>query len=213
MRTSFGSFGEAGILAPTVPMDISARTQRERVLTGLAQSCAEKTFSTATVADIVANASVSRATFYKHFENKRVAFAAAVELFAGQLEETASEAYASGTSPTDALHKATDAVLGYLATAPACARLLLLETPIVDFALLARHRDRLIGALETEWGTPEPARPDPRIAFGRAQVLMADYVTAGRTEQLPELLPELVYISLLPFLGQAEALEQAKRNR
>lgn len=61
-----------------------------------------------------------------------------------------------------------------------------------------------------------PTRPeirgesDPRAAFGRAQVLILDQLVAGRVKQLPKLLPEIVYIAILPFAGHDEALRQAR---
>jgi hypothetical protein len=54
-------------------------------------------------------------------------------------------------------------------------------------------------------------RPDPRIAFGRAQVLIYSQITAGQAKRLPELLPEIVYIALLPFSGHEQALRQARQ--
>jgi AcrR family transcriptional regulator len=45
----------------------------------MTESCAEKTFAATTIADIVGKASISRATFYKHFTNKRECFDAAAD--------------------------------------------------------------------------------------------------------------------------------------
>jgi AcrR family transcriptional regulator len=216
MRHEFGSFEEPGVLAPTMPIDIGARSQRQRILAAMADSCAEKAFASVTIADIVAHASISRATFYKHFENKRECFEAAVEHFAGMLEAAAGSAYASAPLPTKALQSAIATVLQLLAANPPYAKLLLIEAPTVDPTIVGRYRDRVIGALEAAQGprkTLDESGPDPRIAFGRAQVLMADYVAAGRAEELPELAHELVYIALLPFVGQKRALDQAKLAR
>jgi AcrR family transcriptional regulator len=196
-------------------MDIGARSQRERILDAMAESCEKKAFAATTIADIVAHASVSRATFYKHFENKRECFEAAVKFFGEQLEAAVSEAYARGDSAPEALHKAAAATLEVLAANPAGARLLLIEAPSVDPIIIGRYRGLVIGALHGEWGRAKKdgaTRPDPRIAFGRAQVLMADYLAAGRAEQFLELRPELVYIALLPFVGQDEALKHAKQD-
>ena len=44
-------------------------------------------------------------------------------------------------------------------------------------------------------------------------MLVADYLAAGEAEQLPELLPEIVYVLLLPFVGHEEALAQVKLAR
>lgn len=90
MRHEIGSIGEPGVLMPTVPADIGARLQRQRILDGMAASCAEKTFAKTTIGDIVERAAISRATFYKHFANKEECFEAAVEQFVEELEEAAA---------------------------------------------------------------------------------------------------------------------------
>ena len=51
---------------------------------------------------------------------------------------------------------------------------------------------------------------DPWLAFGRAQLLIFDRVTAGEAERLPELLPEVVYLTVAPFAGHDAALEEAR---
>lgn len=76
--------------------------------------------------------------------------------------------------------------------------------------LSGRYRKLLIPALERLWGEPRRGRTDPRLAFGRAQVLIYNQIAAGQAERLPELLPEIVYIALLPFSGHEEALREAR---
>lgn len=178
----------------------------------MAASCAEKTFATTTIADIVAHAGISRATFYKHFENKHECFEAAVEFFLAELEAVANTAHASAAPGSEALHSSTAAVLEILSANPAYSKLLFIEAPAVDPLTIGRYRALLIGALKAEWAPRKklgPSGPDPHIAFGRAQVLMADYIATDRIEHFPELLRELVYIALLPFVGQDKALKQA----
>ena len=107
-------------------------------------------------------------------------------------------------------------MLELLADKPQYTKLLLVEAPLVDPEIVRRYRTFVVGALEQQF---EPAndgaapKADPLIAFGRAKVLLADYVAAGEVEKLPALLPELVYIALLPYTGQEAALAQAKNGR
>jgi AcrR family transcriptional regulator len=206
MRQKVGSVDEAGVLTPSVPRDIGVRSQRQRILAAMAKSCAEKTFSTTTIGDIVGRASISRGTFYKHFDNKRACFDAAAEDFLAELKAIAASAHPSDGS----------AVLEGLAARPALANLLLVEAPNVDPEIVRGYRDVVLATLEARWepGTrAEIAGANPEIAFGRAKVLIADQLAAGRAKQLPSLLPELVYIALLPYVGQEAALEQARLGR
>jgi AcrR family transcriptional regulator len=211
------STAKAGVLTPRVPPDIGVRSQRQRILDAMAESCAEKTFSATTIADIVAHASISRGTFYKHFANKHDCFYATTDAFLVDLRGAAAVVYArSGDAPIEAVRDVIAAVLERLAAAPDHTKLLLVEAPIVDPEIVRRYRNFIIGALEKQLQTDDRAehgRACPEIAFGRAKVLVADYVAAGNVEGLPSLLPELVYIALLPFAGQDTALAQAQIDR
>jgi AcrR family transcriptional regulator len=216
MREEFGSASEPGVLTPSVPRDIGTRSQRQRILESMAKSCEEKTFSTATIADIVGHASISRATFYKHFANKRECFYAATESFLADLQDAAAAAYSRDDSHTEAIRSLIRAVLERLAARPAEANLLLIEAPIVDPEIVRRCRNLVLDGMRAHplaGKRMKPGGADPEIAFGRAKVLVTDYLAAGRVKELPSLLPELVYIALLPYEGQAMALEQAKIGR
>jgi len=196
-----------------MPRDIGRRSQRGRILTALADSCAVKSFSATTIADVVGRASISRATFYKHFANKRECFDVAVGGFVAELTGVATEAQSSGESRPEAIRRAIGAVLDHLAANPAYSRLVVIEAPILEPSIIASHREQAVDALKGQWEMGKEgseARADARLAFGRAHVLVADYVAAGKTKKLPELLPEIVYVLLLPFVGHKEALEQVK---
>jgi AcrR family transcriptional regulator len=209
-----GSLRVGGILTPSIPPDIAVRNQRERILLALAENCAEKTFVGTTIADIVGTAGVSRATFYKHFANKTVCFQAAADDFLTELQHIAREASTDADgSESDRVRSVTAALLERLVAKPDWAMLLLVEVPSVDPEIILRSRRLVVDALEAELAVTEPPGPvgaDPEIAFGRAKALLTDYVAAGEVERLPSLLPELVYIALLPYVGQDSALEQAE---
>jgi AcrR family transcriptional regulator len=205
---------ENGILTPRIPWDIAVRNQEERIMRAMATNCAEKTFVGMTIADIVGTAGISRATFYKHFANKAECFHAAVERFVAELQHTAGKATASASgSQVDRIRAAAAAVLEQLSAEPDSTTLLLIEAPTVDPEIVRRYRRLTLDALAAAMTTDSPSNrsgADPELAFGRAKVLLAEYVTAGEVECLPSLLPELIYIALLPYVGQDGALEQAR---
>jgi AcrR family transcriptional regulator len=212
-----GSVNDASVLTPSIPWDIAARSQRERILQAMAKSCAEKTFAATTIADIVGHASISRATFYKHFNNKTECFYAVADSFLADLQGVAVEARATADDTKEGeIPAVMAAVLELLAKKPEHAKLLLVEAPNVDPEIVRRYRSLVIDALEAELrniGNAGGGSADPEIAFGRAKVLVADQIAAGRIKRLPTLLPELVYIALLPYVGQDAALEQAQIPR
>lgn len=203
----------SGILDPQTPTDIAARNQRARIIDALVESCAAKTFAATTISDIVAGASISRTTFYKHFPDKRACFDAAVDACVEEVAGTAREAHAPGEPPGAAVIKGTAAILALMAARPALAQLLTGDAPGVDPAVVERYRRLAIPAIAGLWGSGDPAQThlDLNLAFGRAQVLIFQQTAAGEAATLPRLLPELVYLGVAPFAGHEEALEQVRR--
>lgn len=175
------------------------------------ECCAEKTYAETTISDVVAGASISRTTFYKYFVDKRACFDTTVDACLEELSAVAFAAHEPGDCPTEAVAKATAAFLSRLAAKPAMAQLLAWEAVAVDPAVVEKYRERLIPPLTRLWSASDDGRMDPRLAFGRVQLLIAGEVAAGRAERLPELLPELVYMATAPFAGHEVAVEQAHR--
>lgn len=203
----------SSVLEPTIPIDIGAQSQRQRIVDALIDSCAEKTYPATTIADIVGRAAISRTTFYKRFTDKRECFDAALEFCVEQLRAAAVDSRSSADAPADAVRKATAAMLDLTAAKPGLAQLVLGEAAAVEPAVIEHYRMILIPAIERLWaaaGEPQQLHSDPRLAFGRAQVLVFDLVATGRTKELPGLLPEIVYVALLPFAGHEVAREQAR---
>jgi AcrR family transcriptional regulator len=198
------------VLNPTVPSDIGVQSQRQRIIDAMIASCAEKTYSETTISDVVRGASISRTTFYKRFPDKRACFDAALDHGIEAVAATAGSR-SSEDSPPETLRKAAAAVLELMASQPALARLLAVEAVAVDPTISGRYRALLIPAIEGLWGEAQPGPGmSPGLAFGRAQLLVFSQVAAGRTEQLRELHPEIVYLALVPFAGHDEALRQSQ---
>lgn len=196
-----------------MPIDVGALSQRQRIIAAMIDSCAEKTYAATTIADIVRRASISRTTFYKRFDGKRECFDAALDWCIDELRTAAREAHSDADSPAQAVRKAAAATLDLMAANPALAQLVMGEAVSVEPAVIERYRGLLIPALEDLWregGSSGKAHADPRLAFGRAQVLIYNRIVSGDTAALPELLPDVVYLSVLPFAGHDEALKQAR---
>ena len=119
------------------------------------ESCAEKTYAATTITDIVARAHISRTTFYKHFDDKRACFDAAID-YCIDAAQKASPAPPTRppTSRATPPAKAATAVLEALAARPGLAQLLtgdaIAVEPAGDRALPAGDDSRPGGALEQE---------------------------------------------------------------
>jgi AcrR family transcriptional regulator len=201
-----------GILDPTVPVDIGEQSQRRRIVEAMIESCAEKTYAATTIADIVKRASISRTTFYKRFPNKRACFDAALDACIEDLRRAAAGSGAATATPAEVVRVAIAATLGLMAARPGLAQLVMGDAVVLDHSVVGRYRRLAIPALEQTCARGErPAlHSDPLMAFGKAQVLVFGQIAAGRAERLMELLPELVYTALLPFLGHEEAAHEAE---
>jgi AcrR family transcriptional regulator len=213
MQRQGGSEPAEGVLDPTAATDADASPQRQRIVDAMVASCAEKTYAATTIADLVSRASISRTTFYKQFDGKRECFDAALDWAVGELRRAAANSCSASDPPAEAVHKAAAATLRLMAAKPALAQLVMGEAIAVEPDAARRYRRLLIPALERLWeGADQPpsAGTDPRLWLGRAQVLIYNQILAGRTAELLDLLPEIVYIGVLPFAGHEEALRQAR---
>lgn len=175
--------------------------------------CAEKTYAATTIADLVSRGSVSRATFYKLFTDKRDCFDAAVTLCIDRLAATLAAGADGCDSPAEATRRGTAAGLELLTAEPELALVLSGDVLGVDPTVVDRYSGMLVPALERLWeqaGAPPRKHSSPGLAFGRAQLLVFHEVAAGRPERLPALAPNIVYLAIFPFAGHEEALRQAR---
>ncbi len=188
-------------------------SQRRRILDAMISCCAEKTYAGTTIADLVGRGSVSRATFYKLFTDKRDCFDAAVTLCIERLAATLAAGAAGGASPGEATRRGAAAGLELLAAEPELTLVLSGDVLGVDPTLVDAYSRMLVPALEQLWseaGEPPRKHSSPGLAFGRAQLLVFHEVAAGRAERLPTLAPNIVYLAIAPFAGHDEALRQAR---
>ena len=158
----------------------------------MVECCAEKTYAATTIADIVSRASISRTTFYKRFAGKRECFDAALDWCIEQLRTAAARAHCPSDSPAEAVRKAAAAILELMAAQArpgAAGDGRSGRGRAGGGRALPQAADPGLGRPLGRPGEPRRSHADPRLAFGRAQVLIFNQIAAGRTEQLPELLP------------------------
>lgn len=194
-----------------------AHSQRERILVAMAESCATRGFNATTIADICAPAGVSRATFYELFEDKEDCFHAAMEVSLADAMGRILSAYSPDKPWARMVRDAAAEFLDLLASRPAFARMALVEAPADGeraFELYSSGKRVLQSLLEQARRDPveEEAIPSSaaRAALSGAESLIVGQILAGNAERLRELLPDVVYITTVPYLGQDEALRQSR---
>ena len=108
-------------------------------------------------------------------------------------------------------------LLSFLAAEPELARLCMIEPIAAGGEIAARYRASLQGLVEIlKAGHPEPAsgRPLPdateETLVGGIVSLIVREISAGRADQLEKLLPDVVELTLSPFIGAEEAARIAR---
>jgi len=194
-----------------------AHSQRERLLVAIAQTTAEQGFNATTIGDVCTAAGVSRATFYELFKDKEDCFHAAMELSLADAMGSIVAVYSPDKPWATMVRDAAAAFLELLASRPTFARMAMIEAPASGeraFELYASGKRVLQSLLERGRDDPveEEAIPTSaaRAALAAAESLIVGQILTGNTARLPELLPDIVYITTLPYLGQEEALRQAR---
>jgi AcrR family transcriptional regulator len=193
-----------------------ARSQRERLLDAAAQVTAARGYEATTVADILAVAGVGRESFYELFEDRRACVLAAHEALLDDLIEQVRLAYAGPGEWVDRCRATLSVLLEWFAANPAAGRFLLVELAAVGPEFHERFKagfDRFVAVIDSGLDADLPDSyplPATSLAVGAAIARIYSEVAAGHTEELPALLPQLTYETLVPFLGEAAAREAAQ---
>jgi AcrR family transcriptional regulator len=196
----------------SLPADLVAHDQRERLLAALATDVAEVGYNKTTVTRIIGIASVSRRTFYENFADKEACFLAAYdaldEYIAGVMKEAAEEE----KEWPEQVGATFFALVDFLASRPNFARLYLVEAAAVGEGMASRREataDRFIALLEPGREYRGEGRPladgIEEALVGGVVTLLARRILAGEAERLDEVLPSVVEFALAPYLGGEEA--------
>jgi AcrR family transcriptional regulator len=187
------------------------RNQRERLIAALAEALYEQGYEKTTVSSIGKRAGVSKSDFYKHFEGKDACFLAAYDDAFERIRERVVAACEGADDWATGVRDALAALLDYLASEPAQARLALVEGLRAGRGVYDRYQEAVQSFVPLlRDGAPAPAEGAPPEATDEAVVggiasLLARRVLAGETERLDEFLPEVAEFALTPYLGAAEA--------
>lgn len=200
-----------------LPRELVVRSQRERLLAAAVRVTAAKGYEAMSVADILAEAGVGRESFYDLFEDKRDCVLAAHTVLIEHLETTVRAVYDEPGPWPDRVRKSIATMLDWFAADPAAARVAIVELAAIGPEARERFQEifvRFSGILEEgrEGHEPDPARPQAaQLAISTGLARVYEEVVRGRTAELPNLLPELTYEVLLPYLGEDSAREEKQR--
>ncbi len=182
---------------------------------------AEKGYAATTVADLTGEAGVSRTTFYELFEDKEACFLAAYDHAVDVLVRRISSAYEAEDRWPDRARAGLATLLEALAADPAQARLALVDVAAAGPAAQRRYRaavQRLTPFFDegrdfAPGGRGVPANAS-RMAAGAVVGLIADELIADRADKLPGLLSDVLFATLVAYIGpDAAAREVGGKTR
>jgi AcrR family transcriptional regulator len=193
--------------------------QRERILAAVADVTSAAGYAAMSVEDICVTAGVSRRTFYDNYSSKEEAFLAAFDAIAGQLQGKVLEAFLAAERPIDRVRECLRAFLEFVASEPTFADMCIVEVMAAGAEAVRRRNDAMRTLAEllqrgVDEAVPKRARPpeiiSETIVGGIYEVVYAR-VLHGQAHELPDLLPDLVYSVLLPYLGSDAAITEYRR--
>jgi AcrR family transcriptional regulator len=184
----------------------STLTQRQRMVRGAAMVVAEKGYEKLSIPAITGAAGVSNQTFYEHFTSKQEVFLEAIDTQGRRAAARIGSVIAANWIWPDAILTGLQELLATLAETPLLARLPFIDVLAAGPAAMDRVDavlDRLTalfgpGAVPADIGPPLPDIVVEAICGGIFVVIQHE-IAVGRTERLPDLLPEVAFIALAPF--------------
>lgn len=203
-----------------LPRHFVVHNQRERLFDAMMRTVAEQGYHGTSVEAVLRRAGISRLTFYQQFADKEDCFLQSYDAAVGQLTAIVVEAYGQPKRWADRIRMALDALLETLCNEDDLARMAMVEVLAAGPRAIARYSDAVSsfiplfqpGRTETRYGGQLPPEAERVIVGGIASVI-AHRVAAGEGKRIRELLPELLYFALAPFIGSARAARAADRAR
>ena len=200
-----------------IPRDFVSQNQRERMLLATAELVAERGYQKTTIELIAKTARVALVTFYEQFANKEECFLAALDESIGAAAQVFVELVDEEQPWVDQISSGIEVLLEMVVAEPARAKLCLVESQAAGGAALARYQRMLEQAApklrEGREHNPRASRLpeglEVAIAGGLAW-LVHQRLVSGRADELKGLLPEMLQVTLTPYVGEVEAARVAE---
>ncbi|MGC1850863.1 MAG: TetR/AcrR family transcriptional regulator [Solirubrobacterales bacterium] len=194
-----------------------SETRRQLILEAMVRVVGRKGYKPTSVADVIEEAGVSRTTFYKHFEDKQECFLAAYDML---VERVLGEVIASCDAEQTWLERVRvglTTIVELFALDPELARTAIVEVAAAGADARQRHWNAVTRF--TEFLADGEKLADGRelpenialMAAGAVSGLIFDELLTGRAERLPELLPDLLFALLVPYIGPGAATVEMRR--
>jgi len=203
---------------PTWDGLMASESRRDLILAAMIRVVGRKGYRETSVADVIEEADTSRTTFYKYFEDKHDCFLAAYDMLVERVfAEVTAECDATG-SWLERVEKGLETIVRLFSLDPELARTAVVEVAAAGADARQRHWNavaRFTSYLEDGRELSDSEDLPENISLlsaGAVSGLIFDELLAGRAEQLPQLLPDLVFAMLVPYIGPSAAAEEMRRT-
>lgn len=194
-----------------LPTAYVSANQRERILQATVVSVLRKGYTATTIADIVAEAHLTRAVFYQHFRDKQEVLSEVNQINFQEMMFVTARGFFSAEQWPERVWVGIHAAGELNADNPALARIGLIETNAVGIESVRRTYDLMMAfAVYLEEGYRRPKAANlPRLCSDAIAVTLFELLywetRRGRVRQFRELIPHSAYIALAPFMGSEDA--------
>jgi AcrR family transcriptional regulator len=194
-----------------------SETRRQLILEAMVRVVGRKGYKATSVADVIEEADVSRTTFYKHFDDKHECFLAAYDLVVDRVLGEVVAKCDAGQPWLERMRVGLATVVEMFALDPELARTAIVEVAAAGAEARQRHWDAVsrltvyLAEGEELAGGRELPPNIGLMAAGAVSGLIFDELLTGRAERLPELLPDLLFAMLVPYIGPGAATEEMRR--
>jgi AcrR family transcriptional regulator len=199
-----------------LPPDLVVRSERDRLMSGMAEAVAATGYAQTTVEEICSRAGVPTATFFELFRDKEDCLAASAETLLGEVVTIVTGQYSPDKAIRYVIRDALAALLALMAQRPAAAHLIFVDGRFLTPAARQAYTSGvtlLLSLLDQVRVEADPNLESPRsaarAAVGAIEMLIRSEILAGRAEQLPAILPQATYAALVSFLGRKQAQAMA----
>lgn len=202
------------------PIAAEGSPEQARLRSRLSELLHDTPYVEITIKDFLAASGVSEREFYRHYGSLDTCF---TELCRSLMQEAARQtfaAYAAETNWRDGIRAQIWSSYEFLVTDQTRSRICVVDVNFAGDDLLA-IRDLFMNAFielvhlgRHERATAvETPRARAEAVAGATWELIAAPVRGGRFELLIEVVPQILYMLYLPYLGETEARTELKRAR
>jgi AcrR family transcriptional regulator len=191
-------------------------SRRDDILAAMIRVVGIKGYRETAVADVIEEAQTSRTTFYKYFEDKHNCFLAAYGMLVEQVfGEVVSKC--DGEAPwLSRMTTGLTTIVDRFAVDPQLARTAVVEVAAAGADARQLHWDAVARFTEyldagRELAGKELPENISLMSAGAVSGLIFDELLAGRADQLPDRLPDLLFAMLVPYVGPQAAAAEMRR--